>query len=1013
MTTEEKGPGHDSSRAASTSAGAAPAASMTAGASLRPSATAAADAALRAFADAGGDLKTPQARELVAAVGEHAPALLPLCLGDVTLPADVLRRPLQRSDSEERMLGRFLDATADMQDGPEIRRALRRLRHRGVVRIAMREVMRFADVDQTAAEMAALASACTESALRAARRSAEAKFGLPVMESGRVVPLVVLGMGKLGGQELNLGSDIDVVFFYETDDAVVPDHETTVNELYSRVATRCARILSDVTEDGYCFRVDLRLRPEGSRGPIVNSLASAERYYESFGRTWERAALLRARPIAGDAAFGHELLAALRPFVYRRQVDPGIAREMAVLVERSRRELCEDPARDIKLGVGGIREAEFFVQALQLIWGGQHPDLQDPKTTRALRKLRTAGLVGHQESMELGADWALLRRVEHRIHVWAGYQTHQLPPLGPERDRFGRSLGFADGAAMTQAIDAARDRVAGLFRSLFEDGVEAADPEIARLLDRVAAGASADELAPMVEAALPVEDPIAAAAHLRRLGKRATSPLSGAGQRRTPGLGALLLEEVKQAAHPDGALRFLADFFAHLGGEWSYDKLLAEQPMLARRLVGLFGASTTISAALVGHPESLDEILTLRGGAPSVREIEEAHGEALPAAPLLDPEAFVATLRRVKRDLTVRLGFAFVAGECGSDEFHTRLTTIADAQVRAAIAYARAEAEARFGLPRAAEGADLPADMLVVAMGKYGGDELGFGSDLDLVFLYGAEGETDGGRSGHAMTHGEYFARIAQRAMRLLSQPDSEGLGYETDTRLRPNGNQGALVTSLPSFVQYHERKSAPWERQSLLRARPVAGDPRLAERVMAEMTRLAYETEPVDPIELARLRARMQLELAHERPDRYHAKLGYGALTDVEFVVQYLQMVHGRDPRVRRRGTRDALKALGSAGHLTEADAEALDDALRFFRHIEQSLKLLDERRDASLVLGGPIADRVARRLRIRERDGRAPTEVLTTGWIRRATEVRGIFERLVAPVEAPPPWPEDSAGA
>jgi glutamate-ammonia-ligase adenylyltransferase len=218
---------------------------------------------------------------------------------------------------------------------------------------------------------------------------------------------------------------------------------------------------------------------------------------------------------------------------------------------------------------------------------------------------------------------------------------------------------------------------------------------------------------------------------------------------------------------------------------------------------------------------------------------------------------------------------------------------------------------------------------------------------------------------------------------------------------------------SLPSFVQYHAKKSAPWERQSLLRARPVTGDPALAERVMAAMAKLAYETEPVPPAELARLRARMQLELAHERPDRYHAKLGYGALTDVEFIVQYLQMVHGRDPSVRERSTRKALTALGAAGYLAEADAEALDDALRFFRSLEQSLKLLDERRDASLAIGGPIADRVARRMRIRDRDGLPPTEVLAAGWIRRATEVRGIFERLVAKVDAPPPWPVDSADA
>ncbi len=978
---------------------------------LRPSHGATADAALASFAAAGGDLSVPEVREVVAAVGEHAPGLLPLCLSDPTLVADVVARPLERSDSEPSMRARFLAATEGMTDGDEVRKVLRRLRHRAVVRIAMREVMRFADVDQTAAEMASLASACTDAALRATLRSTAERPGLPVDADGTVVPLTVIGMGKLGGQELNLGSDIDVCFFYATDDGAVPGSELTVHEVYSKVAVRCVRILADVTEDGFCFRVDLRLRPEGSRGAIVNSLASAERYYESFGRTWERAALLRARPIAGDLAFGAELLAALRPFVYRRAVDPGIASEMAALVERSRRELSRDVERDVKLGVGGIREAEFFVQALQLIWGGQHPNVQDPSTTHALRKLRAAGLVGHQEAMDLGADWALLRRVEHRIHMWASHQTHQLPPAGPERDAFGRSLGYADGAALSRALDAARQRVAALFRSLGGETSEESDPAIDHLLDLVASlTATSDEITSAVERALPVEDPVAAAAHLRRLAKGARGPLSAAGRARTPELGRLLLEEVRQAAHPDTALAFVADLFAHLGGDFRYDELFAEQPMLARRLVGLFGASTTISAALIGHPETLDALLALPPGTPTEDEIASAHVEPpLSAAVLVEPEDFVAVLRLVKRDLTVRIGFAYVSGDCTSDEFHARLSSLADAQVNAALRFARREAEERYGTPEPSPDPALPADLAVVAMGKYGGEELGFGSDLDLLFVYGAEGQTSGGPGGTPLTHAEYFARIAQRTLRLLSQPDSEGPGYETDTRLRPNGSQGALVVGVASLVRYHLHKSAPWERQALVRARVVAGAPVLAARVRDVAERLAYETDPVPPEELARVRARMQRELAQERPDRYHAKLGYGTITEIEFIVQYLQMVHGDDPRVRERNTRRALAALRAAGYLDDPDADALDDALRFFRRIEQSLKLLDEKREASLVRGGPLADRVARRLRIRERDGVSPNDVLFDGWIRRATEVRAIFERLIAKVDAPPPWAED----
>ena len=989
---------------------------------LRAVVTEAGARGVASFAEAGGDISDDDVRGLVAALAEHAPALLPLAVADPTLPRDVLDRPLSRGDSDALIREMFHAATRGLHDGPELARVLRRLRHRIMVRIAMREVLRLADVDQSSAELSSLASAAIDAALRCATADAFARFGTPRAEDGRAVSMTVLGMGKLGGSELNPGSDVDLMFFYGTDDAtVVPpagahtddgqgrDDDLTPHGLFARIARRTTRLLADVTEDGFCFRVDLRLRPEGSGGPIVNSLESAERYYASFGRPWERAALLRARPIAGDIALGERLLRTLRPFVFRREVDPRIADEMTQMVVRSRRELHADPKLDIKLGRGGIREAEFFVQTLQLIWGGQHPELQVTSTPEALRRLRVAGLISHRDSAALGANWALLRRIEHRIHFKTGYQTHDLPRPGPERERFARSLGFADASEFDRHLGAARRHVATLFDSLTDGAREEPDANDAldALIDRVSDGAAPDELADDVAAALAVQDSLEAASYLTRLARHAYSPLGPVGRQRAPRLASILLDAVRDAGHPDSALRFLAEFFTRVGREWSYDRLLESEPHVARRLVMLFGSSATLSRSLVGHPEAIDEVLTVHGRLPSVDEIRAAHDlPELAVDPLADIEQTVATLRRIRRELTLRIGLAYVAGEAPIEVAQARLSALADAQIERAYRYAEREQTQRFGRPSAPEGGGSRASMVVVGMGKLGGRELGFTSDLDLMFVFSAEGETEAHGEQRSITHGELFARIAQRTMRLLSQHDEAGRGYEVDTRLRPSGSKGMLVVSVEGFERYHQRHAAAWERQALLRARVVAGDALLAGQFTALAAHIAYDA-PAEPGEqLANMRRRIEEELAREQVDRHHPKVGYGALVDVEFITQYLQMVHGADHAVRHRNTLDALRALRERGYLGARDAEALEEAYLFFREVEQSLALLDEAGQASLLFPGPRADAVARRLRIRERDGHAPGRVLRDVWRREATEVREIFERIVAPVGIEAPW-------
>ena len=413
----------------------------------------------------------------------HAPALAELALADPSLLGELLKDDLH------------LPATSDLLR--QIRRqveehgllpGLRRSRHRQMIRIALREVRRLADIDETSRELAELAAASIEVAQQHARAEVVSRFGEAIDEEGNPIPWVVMGMGKLGGGELNLGSDVDICFFHETEIGTTESGDTSVADFFSRVARKTAAAIGDLTEHGFVFRVDLRLRPEGSQGALVNSLASALRYYESFGRPWERAVWLRARPVAGDVALGQQLLRSIRPFVFPRRVDPSIADAMHEMVARSRRELSKHPERDVKLGRGGIREAEFFVQALQLIWGGVQPSLQVSGTIDAARRLESLGFIGPGERHELESAWALLRRVEHRIHMVKGYQTHDIPEGSDSGAQFAHSLGLPSLDALLTKLDEHRANVARLFDSIRTGETPPATSPFSAVLDAVTDG---------------------------------------------------------------------------------------------------------------------------------------------------------------------------------------------------------------------------------------------------------------------------------------------------------------------------------------------------------------------------------------------------------------------------------------------------------------------------------------------------------------------------------------------
>lgn len=884
----------------------------------------------------------------------------------------------------------------DPTDADGVRRGLRILARREKLRIAARELFpTYGDVDVAARELSDLADEVVRVAWLEATTWARSRFGEPVTREGTPCGYVVLGMGKLGGRELNAGSDVDLLPFYETDDGeLVKDGRATdvsLHEYFARVTQRLTSTLDDATPDGIVWRVDLRLRPEGSRGPLVNALAAAERYYESWGRTWERAALLRARPVAGDLAFGERVLEALAPFVWRRVVKPEIAAEMAELVVRSRAELSEDPERCLKHGEGGIREAEFFVQSLQLVWGGKDAQLRARGTLDALLRLRSRGLVTEREARDARDGYLALRRIEHRVQNATGLHTHTLP-RGAVLSAIASSLGFASAQAFEADVGRTRARVHELFEStLVPAKGQRASEAIVRVFIALESGEE-DKVREVLPSAFGLAPDLPR--HLLALAKRPDDILGTKTRDAFPAVPHETLRLLAEAADPEQASRLLCAFFSRLRTPSAYVRVLAEDLRVLSRLVGLFGASEFLGGALIARPELVDRLLFARG-APTPETARHAVAEELSTARAgddEDAEALVGALRRAKARVTMEVGLAELSGELTAREAQRVLAALAEETLERALGLALAER-------------GLAGGLVVVGMGKLGGREIGYGSDLDIFFVYRDTGDDD---------LSERYVRTAQRVLRLVSVPHGDGPGYELDTRLRPSGNQGLLVVSVDAFRRYHgdregrDPEAADWERQALLRARIVAGDADLGAEVTEIAEHAAYDRGAPPSTGMHALRMRMEREIGRERRgenephERLDLKVGYGGIVDVEFAVQFLQMRHGGERSLRTPDTEVAIGALEARGLLDAHDATVLLDGYRALRGIEQALRVSTGTGTSVLEAGKAKVALLARRLGMRDGPGGSAAQALFAHVHSVNRDVRSVYLSVLG--QAPP---------
>ncbi len=894
-----------------------------------------------------------------------------------------------RTEAALRHLLARATARLEPDDAPGFHRLLRRLRAREVVRIALRDLRR-ARMSEVTAELSALATACLDAAIRFHDRRLRARHGAPAGLAGREpgAGFCALAMGKLGASELNFSSDIDLIYVYAEDGMTEAENGVTHFAHYAKLAELVTEAIATPTDDGSVFRVDLNLRPDGQNGPIVNSVRAAELYYQSFGRSWERNALVKARPAAGDLRAGEQLLALLEPFVWRRSLDLDVLREIQAMKARIDARAGAEGRGDLKLGKGGIREVEFFVTALQLLHGGKQPELRERAVLPSLERLLFAGVVPARDRDALADAYLFLRRAEHRVQMVDGRQTHSLPPRG-ERLGLARAMGFDTPERFEEALGAHRDRVAALFGDLLGTGAGEVklDPELSLLADPQVSEPRRRAIA--LERGL--SDPERAVAALEALGRRRT-PFSRMGD---PVEAVSLLQEVLATPDPDQALGFLAEFAAALETPEPYFRLLAEKHRVARLLLSLFGSSDFLSKRFLRHPELLDTLLredtvVLRKAKDAFRldldqRLEPAPGEA----PDEILERQLAELRRYKNEEVLRIAIHDIADVLPLSSVAEQLSDLAEACLERCLALAETEARAKRKFP--------PERLCVIAMGKLGGRELGYHSDLDLVFLY--RDPTGGER------HGEY-ARLAQRLMSFLQMPLREGFLYKIDTRLRPSGNQGALVTSAAGFARYHTGaggdapvRSQLWERQALLRARFVAGDGRLFEEIEEQVLLPAIWSRPPDGAALAaeirRMRERIEGEVGKEADRGPNPKAGRGGLIDVEFAAQYLQLAHGHaHPGIRTPSTPVALRRLREAGLLREPTFQSLAKGYDFLRRLELRLRIVHDYTIDHLPTGRIALAQLARRLGYYGED---PGARLGADYQRVTGEVRAAFDEVV----------------
>lgn len=840
-------------------------------------------------------------------LSRHPEWLLPLLRGD--LPTMALTLP----------------ADADMA---VLQQVLRQFRQRWMCAIIWRELQTPDAYPNTVADLTRLAETCLQSALDWVQNHLRARYGLPQDDSGQATPLVILGMGKLGGGELNLSSDIDLIFAYAAPGQSSGPERIDNSEYFTRLGRQLVQALAEVTADGFVFRVDLRLRPFGEAGPLALPGEAMLQYYQSHGREWERYAWIKARPVAGDIDFGQTLVDALRPFVYRRYLDYttlDALREIKALIDAEVRR--KGRQQHVKLGPGGIREIEFIVQSLQLVRGGQVAALRRRDTLGTLQVLGQLGLLPAQDVPILSTAYRFLRDLEHRLQWVEDAQTHSLPESPEERARIALAMGFTDWAALQASLQGQRDHVQILFQQCLGNKVTAAPAPEQALWQRALDANAGEELSAEYDLS-------ATAWHwLRRFAQstRVTRQMSATARQRLDQLLPILLQQCARSGQVDILLPRFIQLLEAIHGRDAYLALLLENPQALPVLAQLLLQSPWLTHELCRFPALLDEALWPHAQALDRDALAtQLQGEA-------DLEGRLDRLRYFRRSEFFRLARAVLLEDLPPDGVMTQLTRLAETLLEAVLTLAWADLVQSYGTPA--------AQFCIIGLGKLGSAEMRFHSDLDLIFIHDADANS-ATTGANPVPSSVFFARLGQRIIHYLTASTGAGLLYPIDMRLRPSGHAGPLVTSLTQFRDYQLHQAWTWEQQALTCARPIAGSAALQQAF--EALRRSVLTQPRDPGQLRPAVAEMRQRMLAAHPDQtacFDLKHSPGGLIDLEFLVQYgrLLMANQSPTLIEARDLHSGLADLAQHGLWSKASASALQQAARDYHELVLRLQLLE----------------------------------------------------------------------
>lgn len=824
-----------------------------------------------------------------------------------------------------------LSDIASITDESILMRELRHIRHRHTC--ALVHAVQARDIPQKTfiEALSDLAAALTDAALDWHYRKLAARHGEPLDTQGNPMRMTVLGMGKFGGRELNFSSDIDLIFVYahggETQGAKPVDHEI----FFRKLAQKLIHSLDHVSEDGFCYRVDMRLRPFGQSGPLALTHEAMEQYYQIHGRDWERYAMMKARPVAGDLAGGHTLLQALKPFMYRRYLDYAALVSLADMKQSINREIRSAGMENhIKLGAGGIREAEFSVQAMQMIYGGQYPRLQTPSFLTALTRLAELNFWETERAGILRDDYLLLRSVENALQFQDEKQTHRLPQEDTHWQQIATACHFADARTLRQALRDARTRIQAEFDRVFagEDSVSVEEnmaqldwrnPDPDTLLERLQplGDSSAQQLADDIcrfTARLPWQ----------RLPEKTAQRIA----KLLPQIVTLILARPEYAQGFNG----IAALIDAIGRREVYLGMLAEQQTLLAHLLAIAASSKWLMQFICEHPLVLDEVLSERS------VIEENDRLAADLAARLhgvtDEETWLTALRDFKHAQVFKVAWSDVHGGLPLMTVSDYLSWIATLVLEHAYRRAYRQLSQKYGQPRRTDG--QTAAFAIIGFGKLGGLELGYGSDLDVVFLFD-QGEDNGTTDGaKPIDNTVFFTRLVQRLTHYLQAPSTSGVLYELDTRLRPGGQSGLLVSSIQAFEKYQSESAWIWEHQALARARYIIGDQTLGQH-FEHIRRDILCRPPAANLreEVLAMRDKMHTHAPAIPAGQFHLKHSPGGLIDIEFIVQYLLLKHAhQEPLIVRMSDNiRQLAALEATGLISSVTAATLRDAYRRLR--------------------------------------------------------------------------------